>query len=224
METNPYAIPPSSSQTWETDILEPYLSGAVYPLQFRFKILALAPQIYLVDSNGRNLLYIKQKLFKFKEHIEIFTDESRSTKVAEIRADRVIDWSAKYNFTDAVGRQIGQVKRRGARSLWRASYDVLDPGDERVDYEMREESAMTKFLDGMFSQIPIIGILAGYVFNPRYRVTPVGGQAPVMHVVKKPALFEGKFELTKHGQLSSRQELNVLLSVFMMLLLERTRG
>lgn len=47
------------------------------PLRVSFKIVAIAPQLTITDANGRSLIYVKQKLFKFKEKVEIFTDKPK---------------------------------------------------------------------------------------------------------------------------------------------------
>ena len=97
-----------------------------YPLTMTFKILAVAPQIFVRDANGTEIMYVKQKLFKLKEAINIFSDQSQSHQLYAIKADRIIDFSARYNFSDNQGLTLGAVKRRGMRSLWKASYDILE--------------------------------------------------------------------------------------------------
>jgi hypothetical protein len=71
-----------------------------YPLNFRFKLLALAPQIFVEDSGKQTVCYVKQKLFKLKEKVSVFRNDAMNDLVATIEADRIIDWSAKYTFTD----------------------------------------------------------------------------------------------------------------------------
>ena len=65
-----------------------------YPLQMRFKILALAPQIHVTDSTGATVCYVRQKMFRLKENVSVFRDETQKTLLCEIKADRIIDWSA----------------------------------------------------------------------------------------------------------------------------------
>ena len=48
-----------------------------YPLNLQSKIIAIAPQIYVTDSDGTGVLYVKQKLLKLKEHVEVFTDNTK---------------------------------------------------------------------------------------------------------------------------------------------------
>ena len=91
---NPYA-PPSLPPALPSDDVARALQGLQYPLTLSFKILALASQATMTDAAGRTVLYTKQKLLKFREHVEIFTDSSRTTRLADIRANKVIDWSAR---------------------------------------------------------------------------------------------------------------------------------
>lgn len=199
------------------------LSGIQYPLQLSFKILALASQATVTDATGRTVLYTKQKMFKFREHVEIFTDKTQATRLAEIKANKVIDWSARYSSTDASGQPIGSVGRKGWRSIWKAHYEAFNPGDTVPDFSIKEENPGAKFMDGLLGGIPVIGMFSGYFFHPRYLATRSNGQ-PAMRIEKKAAFFEGRFEITKVGEMTPKEELNLILSFLMLVMLERERG
>lgn len=199
-----------------------------YPLKMNFKILAVAPQIFVRDANGMEIMYVKQKLFKLKEAINVFADQSQTSQLYTIKADRVIDFSARYNFTNHQGMGLGAVKRQGMRSLWKASYDVLE-GDN-ILFHIQEENALVKVMDGCFGEIPIVGMFSGYVFNPAYLVTRPGSVSGgtdrvVMRLAKEPAFLESSFSVEKIDPgLSKTEEEQILLSLMMMVLLERQRG
>ena len=72
------------------------------------------------DAAGNSVFYVKQKLFKLKENIQVFRDESQSQLLFTIQADRIIDWSAKYHIRDTAGNELGAVRRHGMKSMWRA--------------------------------------------------------------------------------------------------------
>ncbi|MGB0991300.1 MAG: hypothetical protein ACPG32_02410 [Akkermansiaceae bacterium] len=194
-----------------------------YPLQFRFKVVALAPQIFVEDAQGNTICYVKQKLFKFKENIQIFSDKTKSRQIASIQANKVIDWSARYFFTDSEGNDIGSVGRQGMKSLWRARYDVFNPGDDTTDFKLQEENPWSKIMDSFLGEIPIVGFLTGYLFHPTYVATRADG-TPVMRVRKQPAFWEGKFTIEKLADLTVQEETNLIYSFLMLLLLERARG
>ena len=195
-----------------------------YPLTLSFKILALAPQIAVTDGSGNPVMYVRQKLFKLKEQIHVFRDDSRSQELFQINADRIIDFSANYRFTTAAGDPVGSVKRRGARSLWKASYDVVDTSGQVV-LQIEEESAWVKFLDGAIGEIPIVGMFTGYFLNPKYLIRRPGSGETVMKVIKHRSFLESRFEIQRQDEtVAGGEEVTAILSVLMMVLLERSRG
>lgn len=192
-----------------------------YPLQLSFKLLALAPQIYVRDSSGQVRMYVKQKLMKLKEQVTVFADESQTQPLYSIAANKVIDWSAQYNFSTPDGMQIGAVRRKGMRSLWRAHYEIVRDG--HVVFNLREENPLAKVGDALFGQIPVLGMLAGYVFHPKYLVTRPDG-TPAVRATKQSALWEGKYAVDRLTELTPEEEGLSVLSLLMLLLLERRRG
>jgi hypothetical protein len=192
-----------------------------YPLQLTFKIVAIAPQISVTDATGRLLLYVKQKAFKLKEAVTVFGDAERTRPLYTIAADRVLDFSAKYHVTTAEGAPVGVVQRQGMRSLWKAHYEVSRDG--APVFALREENPWVKVMDGLFGEIPLLGVLSGYLFHPAYLVTRPDGTV-VLRARKQAALFEGRYEITRLAELSEEDEELALLAVLMLLLLERERG
>jgi hypothetical protein len=45
-----------------------------------------------------------------------------------------------------------------------------------------------------------------------------------MRLTKQPAFFEGRFQIDQLGELTPREQLNLILSFLMLVLLERSRG
>jgi len=193
-----------------------------FPLDLRFKIVAIASQISVTDSQGTLLYYARQKAFKLREAVTIFGDEGQTRPLFRIEADRILDISARYRIEDAGGAQLAVLQRHGMRSFWRTHYELEVGGGPPMT--IREENPWTKVLDGLFGAIPILGIFAGYLFHPAYLVSPAPDGPAVLRVVKKPALLEGRFEIERlESSGNSPLELAVV-SVLMMLLLERTKG
>ncbi|MHA1562374.1 MAG: hypothetical protein ACTSPA_09645, partial [Promethearchaeota archaeon] len=165
--------------------------------------------------------YVKQKLFKLKEAIKVFTDTTQTNQLYTIYADRIIDFSARYNFTNMGGQSLGSIKRKGMKSLFRANYQIFD--DQNQLMTIREESIFVRIMDALFSSIPCIGMCAGYVFHPSYLIARLDG-TEMMRVKKQPAFLEGKFKIEKLTEMGEFEEAQILLSIMMMLLLERIRG
>lgn len=193
-----------------------------YPIDLTFKLLALASQIYIRDANGQLIGYVKQKLLKLKEDINVFADEGQTQHLFNIRADRILDFSANYRFTSANGQPVGSIRRRGMRSIFRANYEISDTGGNHV-MSINEENAWIKVANALIGELPVIGFFTGYFFNPAYIVSRVDG-TQIARLAKQPAFFEGKFQLTPTGTLAAEDETLVMLSVLTMTLLERSRG
>jgi len=192
-----------------------------YPLEVSFKIITIGSKFSITDRNGNVVFYVKQKLFKLKEAIKVFADTTQTNQLYTINADRIIDFSARYNFTDMGGRSLGSIKRKGMKSLFRANYEIFDEQNQLMT--IREESVFVRIMDAVFSSIPCIGMCAGYVFHPTYLIARLDG-TEMMRVKKQPAFFEGKFKIEKLTEMSEFEEAQILLSIMMMLLLERVRG
>lgn len=193
-----------------------------YPIDLTFKLLALASQIYIRDANGQLIGYVKQKLLKLKEDINVFADEGQTQHLFNIKADRILDFSANYRFTSASGQPIGSIRRRGMRSIFKANYEISDAAGNQV-MAIHEENAWVKVGNALIGELPIVGMFTGYFLNPAYIVSKVDG-TPVARLAKQPAFFEGKFQLTPTGTLAPEDETRVMLSVLTMTLLERGRG
>ncbi|RFC45502.1 MAG: hypothetical protein DVB23_001947 [Verrucomicrobia bacterium] len=193
-----------------------------FPLRLRFKILTFFTRIEVTDAAGQLVCFVKKKAFKLKEQIEVYGDREMARRLLSIEADRIIDFSAVYSFTDIEGRKIGSVARKGMRSIWRAHYLISDDSG-RVEFEVTEENPWIKVLDGFFDSIPVVNLLSGYLLNPSYLVKGPGGEL-VCSVRKQPAFLEGVYQLEQHGQADEGAMARILTAVIMMVLLERYRG
>ncbi|MCY7368965.1 MAG: hypothetical protein LH474_12520 [Chamaesiphon sp.] len=209
------------------------LQPSQYPLHITFKIWTLSPnRVSVTDNQGKLLFVIRQKAFRLKEAIIVYGDEQLSQPLYEIRADRIIDFSARYNFSDTKGTDLGGVKRQGLRSLWSAKYDIFAGGASLQENRLaattsimtiQEDDPWIKVLDALFSEIPIVGMFTGYVFNPSYTLARNSG-TNVMKLSKIPGFLSRNFTIQKVDQLDPQEEIQSILSILMMIFLERRRG
>lgn len=190
------------------------------PLQFHFKIFTPSNDFSVLDADGREVAYTRQKIFKLKEEVEIFSDASRRERLYRIRADRIIDFNACYRIVDEQGAELGSVRRDGMRSLWRTRYQIYD-ADNRLLYRVQEKNPWIAVLDGLVREIPVIGAFSGYFLNPSYLITDEAEQQ-VYLLKKEPSWLERRFSLQKTGT-AAHDEL-VTLSLMMLMLMERKDG
>ncbi|MFD2163135.1 hypothetical protein ACFSJU_12085 [Paradesertivirga mongoliensis] len=193
-----------------------------FPITFEFKIGTFANDFVARDASGRTIAYVRQKMFKFKEAIVIYPNEDKSEPLYKINADRVIDFNAKYTFSDRRDQEIGSVGRKGMKSLWKANYDVFDH-HKNLEFNIREENPWTKVADSLLGEIPLLGLFTGYMFHPKYVVTNAQG-IPVARLSKEASFFGRKFTLDKLSDIKQNESARILLALMMMVLLERRRG
>ena len=193
-----------------------------FPLQFTFKISTLSNDFTVKDANGITVSYIKQKMFKFIEDISVYNDDSKSEVYYKIKADRWLDFSAAYNMTDRFGKALGKIARKGWASIWKARYEIYDENQQQ-DLLVAEENPWVKVFDALLCELPFLGLISGYFFNPSYIVTrPDGTQ--VVRLKKEASFFGRKFSVHKISDFQNGEEERLILGLMMMILLERRRG
>jgi len=193
-----------------------------FPVNFTFNIGTLANDFTATDTTGKSIAYVKQKMFKFKEDIDIYTDETKTKVIYKIKADRWLDFSAAYSFLDENGNEFGKIVRKGWRSIWKAQYEIIDQF-QKPQYVISEENGWVKVGDALLGEIPILGFFTGYLFNPSYLVKD-DLENPIIRLKKLPSFWGRKFELTKIGTLDNDDDDRIMLGLMMMILLERRRG
>lgn len=212
---NPYR-PPTAN-------LEKSYASIPLDLDISMKIIALAPQFYLYDKAGNQVGFIKQKLFKLKEAIQVFNDDRKSEITHTIGADRVLDLSAGYTITSNQYGVLGKTKRLGMKSLWRTEFEIYDEFDNFV-YTIRLANPFAQFIEGLISLIPIVGdilnLISGYFLNPTYHV--LDGDDEIVAVMKKrPALFEGKYEIDSEFEFDDKTQELIALSLLTVIIIQR---
>ena len=194
-----------------------------FPLQFEFKVSSLANDFSATDANGKTLAYVRQKMFKLKEAISVYSNEGRQEVLYKINADRWIDFNASYAFTRGESEELlGRVGRKGAKSLLKAHYEIFNV-EGKEEFTINEENPWIKLFDAMIGQVPVLGIFSGYMFNPKYVVKRADGTI-VARLSKEASFFGRRFKLDKLADLNEGESERMLLALMMMSLLERRRG
>lgn len=194
-----------------------------YPLSLVFKVTTLSSDFTITDSRDSTLFYVRQKMFKLLEEVVVCKDSTQTQKLFTIKANKWLDFSATYSFNSAAGQDLGKIARKGWASIFKAHYEIFD-AQQAMTHTIREENAWIKVADAIFESIPVIGLLSGYLFHPAYLVTDKTGRL-VARLVKQPSLIGRRFTLeSKHAFTTEEEEERVLLSLSMLLMLERSRG
>ena len=97
------------------------------------QVFALTGKVRLYSPDGSLQMYSEQKMFKLREDITIFSDESKSQPILNIKARQIIDFSAAYDVNDLTeNRKVGALRRKGFRSMMRDEWEVLDINDQPI--------------------------------------------------------------------------------------------
>lgn len=193
-----------------------------FPLQFVFRISTISNDFRVLDANNRVIAYARQKMFKLKEDISVYNNTDKEKLDYRIKADQWIDFNTAYSIKRKDGQELGKFVRKGWRSLWKAEYNLIDQKGMN-QFLVREKSALVRFIDNIFGNIPIIGLFTGYVFNPVYNVTD-HQRKQVVSLKKQPSFFGRKFLVEKMTEIDEDDQERIILGLMMMILLERNRG
>ncbi|HSK88496.1 MAG TPA: hypothetical protein VK880_09080 [Anaerolineales bacterium] len=106
----------------------------------RRQAIALTGKFRFYDPAGRMIMFSEQKMFRLREDIRVYSDESKTQEVLSIKARQIMDFSAAYDVVDAgLNQRVGTLRRRGLRSILRDEWEVLDAND-RVIGKLFEDS------------------------------------------------------------------------------------
>lgn len=131
-----------------------------------FKIFGAAFHIF--DPHGNIAGYCKQKAFKIKEDIRIYTDESMQQELVVIRARHIMDFSTTYDVTLPDGFSLGSLRRKGiTSSLFRDHWLLFDDKGRQIG-EVKEDNAWTAFFRRMHEVIALF-------FPQRFTLTKSDG-------------------------------------------------
>ena len=197
-----------------------------YPLQIRFKLVALSPKFSITDNSGKEIMYIEQKLFALRESIKIFNNQTEKNQIYNIKTSKVIDFGAQYYFYNGSNDtdSLGSIKQEGLKTITRATYNIFDKTNN-LKFTITETDPWVRLVDFLFSQIPILGWFSGYVFHPSYDVINKETNQIVMKLTKISSFFERQFKIeVSDSNLNQEDELSCLLGLIMMIQLQKGRA
>ena len=97
------------------------------------QVFALTGKFRFYDPSGNLVMFSEQKMFKLREDIRVYSDESKTQEVLSIKAQQIIDFSAAYDVVDtAYNQKIGTLRRKGWSSMLRDEWQVLDANENQL--------------------------------------------------------------------------------------------
>ena len=109
----------------------------------RRQVFALTGKFRLYSPTNDLLLYSEQKMFRLKEDIRLYSDETKSQELLHIQARQILDFSAAYDIIDvSLGQKVGVLRRKGIRSIMRDEWEVLDAQDQPLGVLFEDSVAL----------------------------------------------------------------------------------
>jgi len=106
-----------------------------------FKLLGAAFHVY--DAAENLVMYSKQKAFKLREDIRLYTGEDMQTELLSIQARQIIDFSAAYDVIDPrSGGKVGALRRKGLKSMLRDEWVLMDAADREIGLIQEDSTAL----------------------------------------------------------------------------------
>jgi hypothetical protein len=108
----------------------------------------------VLDPTGNLVLFSRQKAFKLREDIRVWTGEDMQTEVLRVAARQIIDVSAAYDVIDSTtGVKVGALRRKGLKSIVRDEWILMDPADTEIGL-FQEDSVGLAILRRFIEFIP----------------------------------------------------------------------
>ena len=129
------APPPAQVNVPPTQMATPQVSSIWYQNYYRIrkKVLTVGNKYWIEDYNGSLLGFCKQKLFKLKEDIRIYTDESMTQELFSIRQEQILDvWGTFAVVDSATGVKVGYIKRKLISVVGKDEWEVYNMNNQLI--------------------------------------------------------------------------------------------
>ena len=122
---------------------------------FRKKVFKLfGGSFKIMDEQGRVVFYSEQKAFRLKEDFRIYSDETKSVELINIKTPQILDFSATYHVNDSTtGEHVGSLKRKGFKSIISDEWLFLS-NDQKEIGKMKEKNIGFALLSRFINLIP----------------------------------------------------------------------
>jgi uncharacterized protein YxjI len=127
------------------------------PAPARFHVQQkITPFQNAVDGQpGPLIAFAKQKRLAFKESFTVYGDEEATRPVLTIAADRRLDVRSTMTVRDPEGTSLGVLRKRGAASLLRSTWELEPVGGPVV--VVQERSLAVALLRRLWDLVPAVG-------------------------------------------------------------------
>jgi len=160
----------------------------------RRKILKLfGAAFHVYDQQGQLAAYCKQKAFKLREDIRLYSDESLSNPLVVLKTQQIIDFGATYDVMLPSGEKLGSFRRKGIKSSFLKDEWLVFDGEGRQLATLTEQGSVTPLIrrygDALAAFFPI-----------SYTLTSTQDGAPIASIRQHFNWFVYKLGVTVHRE------------------------
>ncbi len=163
------------------------------------------------DPAGQQVLFSRQKAFKLREDIRVWSGDDMQTELLRIGARQIVDFSAAYDVIDSTtNTKVGAFKRKGLKSIVRDEWILMDANDQEIGL-FQEDSMGMAILRRFINIIPQkfhMDVGAAHVANLRQNWNPFVVRVTVDFSPDTQKLLDKRFGLAVailHSAIEGRQ-------------------
>jgi uncharacterized protein YxjI len=133
------------------------MTATEWPAQFKAEkpFFNFFGRTFRIHHNGQLSFYVRQKMFRLKEAIKVYSDDSMNHLRLEIQARSVIDFSATYDVTDSeTGAAVGSLSRQGFKSMVRDTWTIRNASGDEIGMIQEDSRLLALLRRFMFNIIP----------------------------------------------------------------------
>jgi uncharacterized protein YxjI len=119
------------------------------------QVFALTGKVRIFDPSGKLVIYCEQKMFKWREDLRAYADESKTRELLAIKARSIVDFSMAFDVVDPESGKVGVLRRKGLRSLLRDEWEVLNANDQPLGMLVEDSMGLAlvrRFLSNLVPQ------------------------------------------------------------------------
>lgn len=180
------------------------------------KITAFVNKYKVLEiDEGQNkatlLALAQQKRLAFKEKVQFYADEQKSSVVFTFRAEKVMDVHGRYLIEDERGQVIGMFKKQFKKSLLNSTWLVMDANGREL-FEVKESNQTLAILRRFVGFVPLIGEILDFVMNFfKYHFSFIDlGSGEEVGQYRKTTLYRDHYELAMTDEAWGKSDWRVL--------------
>lgn len=165
--------------------------------------------VYTAGSDGGKqqlVAFAQQKKFAFKEKVEFYTDETKSTLVFTMRAEKMMDVHGRFLIEDNLGQLIGSFQKAFGKSLLNSTWNI--PDSQQPQITVSEGNQTLAIVRRIADFIPYVSEIIAIFLRYHFKFVEVSSGQTVGRY-EKTAAFRDHYKLSVNDSYYAKQDWRV---------------